>query len=401
MFKGLKDKLSGWLKKTSKQAEEIVDESEEVVTKVSKRAPKKSQVKDEKKTAVKKEEKSQGKKKTTSKKASKATKADVEKIAIPTKNPPKSEVVEEKKEKVEEESLVTPKKTSFFGGLKSAFTGVPISEDYFSKVFEDLEIILLESGVAFSAVDQVRKVLSEELVGKTLGRKEVESRFRSALRKAVGDLLVEPDFDIIQKIKNKEGVSIVVFCGINGSGKTTSLAKFGSLLKSRGVSCVFAASDTFRAASIEQLSVHGENLDTRVIKQGYGSDPASVAFDAIAYAKSHGIKCVLVDTAGRMHTKQYLIDELGKIMRVANPDFKIFVGESITGNDATEQASVFDEAISVDGVILTKADIDQKGGTAVSVSSVIHKPILFLGVGQEYGDLKPFKKSELLSALGL
>jgi fused signal recognition particle receptor len=162
-----------------------------------------------------------------------------------------------------------------------------------------------------------------------------------------------------------------------------------------------AASDTFRAASIEQLEEHGKNLGIKVIKSQYKADPASVAFDAISHAKSHKIKVVLIDTAGRMYTKSDLMREMEKISRVSKPDLKIFIAESITGNSATEQAKQFNETIGIDGIILSKADIDEKSGTILSVSYITEKPILFLGTGQEYSDLQKFDKEKIISQLGL
>ena len=208
--------------------------------------------------------------------------------------------------------------------------------------------------------------------------------------------------DLIEEIKNKkEKPYIIAFFGINGSGKTTSIAKLANMLKEEKISCVLAASDTFRAASIEQLQQHADKLGIKMIKHDYGSDPAAVAFDAIKHAKAKSIDVVLIDTAGRMHSNTNLIDEMKKIIRVAKPDLKIFVGESITGNDCVEQAKTFNEAVGIDGIILAKADIDEKGGAAVSVSYVTKKPILFLGTGQKYGDLQVFNSEVVMKSLGL
>jgi fused signal recognition particle receptor len=188
---------------------------------------------------------------------------------------------------------------------------------------------------------------------------------------------------------------------VNGSGKTTSIAKFAYLLKQQGLSSIMAAGDTWRAASIQQLEEHGKNLGIRVVKQDYGSDPAAIAFDAIAAAKAHKIDVVLVDTAGRQHSNKNLMEEMKKIIRVAKPNLKIFVAESITGNDAVEQGKQFNEAIGIDGIILTKSDVDEKGGAAISVTHVTGKPILYLGSGQGYKDMTPFAPDLLLERLGL
>ena len=173
------------------------------------------------------------------------------------------------------------------------------------------------------------------------------------------------------------------------------------MLKDKKILCVLAASDTFRAASIEQLQQHADKLGIKMIKHDYGSDPAAVAFDAIKHAKAKNVAVVLIDTAGRMHSNVNLIDEMKKIIRVAKPDLKIFVGESITGNDCVEQAKTFNEAVGIDGIILAKADIDEKGGAAVSVSYVTKKPILYLGTGQRYNDLEPFSQDKIIKSIGL
>jgi fused signal recognition particle receptor len=167
------------------------------------------------------------------------------------------------------------------------------------------------------------------------------------------------------------------------------------------LSCVLAASDTFRAASQEQLQVHADKLGVKMIKHDYGADPAAVAFDAIKMAKAKNIDVVLIDTAGRLHSNINLMDELKKIERVAKPDITIFVGESITGNDCIEQAVKFNEAIDFDAIILTKADVDEKGGAAISVSYVTKKPIIYLGTGQKYEDLKAFDPKIIIESLGL
>ncbi|MBL7056474.1 signal recognition particle-docking protein FtsY, partial [Candidatus Woesearchaeota archaeon] len=186
-----------------------------------------------------------------------------------------------------------------------------------------------------------------------------------------------------------------------GSGKTTSIAKVANMLKNNKFSCVLAASDTFRAASIEQLEYHGKQLGIKVIKHDYQSDPAAVAFDAIKHAKAKEIDVVLIDTAGRLHSNSNLIEEMKKIIRISKPDLKIFVGESITGNDCIEQAKAFNDAVGIDGIILTKADVDEKGGAAISVSYVTKSPIMYFGVGQEYIDLKEFDSNMVVEGLGL
>ncbi len=297
------------------------------------------------------------------------------------------------KEEIEE-------KQGFFGGVAQRLTSSELTKKEFEALFEEFSIALLDHNVALEVVDKIKESLEGSLVGKRFGKKEVGHKILEALRAAIESVLIEPP-DLIDQIKKKEGVFVILFFGINGSGKTTSIAKVASLLKSKGISCVLAAGDTFRAASIEQLEHHSRSLGVPIVKKHYQSDPAAVAFEAIQYAKAHRIKVVLIDSAGRMYTKTNLMKEMEKIVRVSNPDLKIFVGESITGNDVTQQARMFQESAGIDGIILSKADVDEKAGTILSVSFVSGKPIYFLGVGQGYGDLEVFSKGRVLAHLGL
>jgi len=292
-------------------------------------------------------------------------------------------------------------KENFFSKLMKRFSSSDrLTKEQFEEVFQELEIILLENNVAVEVVEKIKKDLEKDIVGMEIKRDKLYYQIIESLKISILDVLIEPP-DLIQKIKEKQEPYVILFFGINGSGKTTSIAKLAHLLKKNNISSVMAAADTFRAASIEQLKVHGAVLGINVIARDYGSDPASVAFDAIQYAKKNHIKAVLIDTAGRMYTKHNLMKEMEKIVRVSKPDLKIFVGESITGNDATEQARTFNETAGIDGIILTKADVDDKAGTILSVSYVTKKPIFFLGTGQSYNDLTPFKKKDVLKHLGL
>lgn len=306
------------------------------------------------------------------------------------------EEAEQAEEQVEEE-----KKEGFFSRLFKKVSSAKITEENFSEIFQELEMILLENNVALEVVDKIREDLSKSLIGSEITSSEAEEKITQALKNSILDVLIEPE-NLIEKInKKQDGPFVILFFGINGSGKTTSIAKLAHKLKKQNIPVVLAAADTFRAASIEQLQTHGKRLGIEVISKEYGSDPAAVAFDAIQYAKSNNIKVVLIDTAGRMYTKQNLMKEMEKIVRVSKPDLKIFVGESITGNDATEQAKTFNETAGIDGIILSKADVDDKAGTILSVSYVTKKPIYYLGVGQGMEDLQDFKKSTVLENLGL
>ena len=327
-------------------------------------------------------------------------------VAIPEKTHlEKEEETEEKPEEIAKEPSSktdgAKEKESFFRRISK----VKISEKDFNIYAEELEMLLLENNVALTVAEKMIKELKEKIVGKELLKKEIEEEIKESFKDIIREILVEP-FDISKKVKEKlsdqnKDPYVILFCGINGSGKTTSIAKIAEQLKNKGISCVIAASDTFRAASIEQLKEHGKKIGVKVVSGNYGSDPASIAYDAIKYAKKNFINCVLIDTAGRMHTQKNLLREMEKISHVAKPDLKIFVGESITGNDAIEQIKSFDWSIGIDGIVLTKADIDEKGGTALSVGFVVKKPILYLGTGQTYDAIEPFNKEKFIERLGL
>ncbi len=316
---------------------------------------------------------------------------------------PKIEAIPENihtKKIVEAETLKETKKQSLFQKLTQTIVTKKISNEQFENYFEDLEMILLENNVAVEVIDKIKDDLKKNLVDKPLERYKIDKIVEDSLKKSIEDVLNVEGFDLIQKIKKKKPF-VICFIGINGSGKTTTIAKVAKLLMDHKMSVVIAAADTFRAASIEQLEEHGNRLKVKVIKHDYGADPAAVALDAIKHAEAKNIDVVLIDTAGRQHSNTNLMDEMKKIVRVAHPDLKIFVGESITGNDCVEQAKEFDDAITIDGIILSKADIDEKGGAAISVSYITKKPILYIGTGQNYDDLKKFDSNIVIQSLGL
>ena len=301
------------------------------------------------------------------------------------------------------EELEKKEKKSFIGKFTSKISKTQISEKDFESYSEELEMILLENNVALEVSEKIIKQLKETIVGKEFLKKEVEGQIKESLKDIIYQILIEP-FDLIDKIREKKAENkpyVILFCGINGTGKTTTIAKLGNMLKEKKLSYVLAAGDTFRAASIEQLKKHGSNLKVEVISHEYGSDPASVGFDAIKYAEKNHLDVVLIDTAGRMHTEKNLMAQIEKVARVCKPDTKIFVGESITGNDIIEQIKTFDTSIGIDGIILSKADIDDKGGTALSVGHTTKKPILYLGTGQEYKDIQKFDRNKFVESLGL
>lgn len=315
-----------------------------------------------------------------------------------------SEVVEKESAQVAENEIEAEikeeKRGGFFSNILSKFTTSKITKEQVEQIFEELEIILLENNVALEVVDKIKENLVSNLVGQEAKSKEIKEKVINSIKEAISNVLIESP-DLVEEIKKHDGTYTILFFGINGTGKTTSIAKLASLLKRKDISCVLAAADTFRAAAIEQLEIHANKVKVPIIKSQYNADPTSVAFDAKAYAEKHKIKCLLIDTAGRMYTKENLIKQMEKLIRVINPNKKIFVGESTAGNDMLDQIKTFDQALGIDGIILSKADIDEKGGTALSVSYITNKPIYFLGTGQEYEDLKPFKKKDILESLGL
>lgn len=375
MFNFLKKKIREFISGTKEEIEKQESREERVIEKEIKEVEKVEQELEEKKEKA--EEKAE--------EDEKITKKEEEQIAK----------LEEKEEAVEE------KKEGLFSKLKKLVTTTKLSEDNFDKFFNNLEMVLIENNVAMEAIDSLRESLKKELQGKEIKHSEFEKKIKESLEKAISALLIEP-FDLVEKIKQEvkeKKPYIIVFFGINGSGKTTTIAKIAHLLKKNKITSVLAASDTFRAASIEQLQIHADRLGLEMIKHKYGADPAAVAFDAISHAKAQALDAVLIDTAGRMHTKADLMREMEKIVRVAKPDLKIFIGEAITGNDAIEQARAFNDVVGIDAIILSKADVDEKGGATISVSHVTKKPILFLGTGQEYDDLKKFDKNEIIKKI--
>lgn len=373
MFKFLKEKLGNLFKK-AKNEEEKVEEELEKIEEQEKNIEEKLEKVEEKKEELKEEK-------------TEADKDEKEKVEE------KIEIIEEKKEELKEE---IKEKKSIFQKLKETFSG-KLDKKSFDELWDELEEVLIENNVAMSVIEKLREDLEKDMVDK-ISKTEIDKRLREKLRENIENLFAE-NYDMIDRIKKGKKPFVIVFFGINGSGKTTTIAKVCHLLLRHDYSCVLAASDTFRAASIEQLEKHASKLRVDVVKHNYGADPAAVAFDAIQHAKAANKDVVLIDTAGRMHTKTDLMREMEKIVRVSKPDLKIFIGESITGNDAVEQAKAFNDAVGIDGIILTKADVDEKGGAMLSVSKVTGKPIIYLGVGQEYKDLELFDREKIIKSI--
>jgi len=263
---------------------------------------------------------------------------------------------------------------------------------------------LAENDVAFPVADRICDELEKRLVGVQVKRLEdrkkiVEENLRQVLLEV---MLTNNKIDLLKKVGEKHRKNepfTLLFVGINGTGKTTTIAKVAQFLRDKGYSVVLACSDTYRAGSIEQLEEHAKRLGMRIIKHKYGADPAAVAYDAISHAKAHGINVVLIDTAGRMQTNQNLMNELAKVKRVVSPDLTVLTVDSLIGNDAVQQAEEFHSCIGIDATILTKVDADVKGGSALSVTYVTQKPILFIGVGQAYKDLELFNPEKFVNMI--
>ena len=277
---------------------------------------------------------------------------------------------------------------------------VVLDESKLEELLSEFELALLESDIAFDVAEKIISDLKQSLLGKKFKRSELEAAIKASLEKSLREILDLPSASLEEMIRRKKDKPFVIlFVGINGTGKTTTIAKIARRLLSRGFSCVFAASDTYRAGAIEQLERHAEKLGVKLIKHKRGSDPAAVAYDAVEHARAKGKDVVLIDTAGRMETNVNLLEEMKKIARVAKPDLVVFVGDALTGNAAVEQAERFNSAVEIDGVILTKADADAKGGAAISIAHTIRKPMLFLGTGQSYEDLVEFSVDWLIKEI--
>src|SRR5215469_5849251 len=280
-----------------------------------------------------------------------------------------------------------------------------LSEKDLDNSLRDLQLGLLESDVAQEVIDDFSAKLKKDLLGlKHEKNDKAEELIKSKFQNVIAEMFAKTGkVDIINKIKTKRelksGPFIILFLGINGTGKTTTVAKVANLLRKNGISVVLAAADTHRAGAIEQLTQHGQKLALKVISQRYGADPSAVGRDAVDYGRKHHIDAVLIDTAGRMQTAKNLMDEIGKIVKVVKPDIKIFIGDSLAGNDTINQAREFFEYTKFDGAILTKIDADAKGGSAISIVYTTSKPIVYLGVGQGYDDIIPFDMAKFLQSV--
>jgi len=293
--------------------------------------------------------------------------------------------IEESIESELQRALQTRKSIEQTVGVEKKPT-LTIDEKKLDELLWDLEMGLLEADVAYSVIDSIKKDVKQEIRRVPFDKGKAGDLVETVLKNAISHVLKYNNFDFNRFIDERKKPIVIMFVGVNGTGKTLSIAKIAYQLQKLGKTCVMAAGDTFRAGAIEQLTIHADNLGVKIVKHGPGSDPAAVAFDAIEHAKAKHKDVVLLDTAGRMQTNSNLMDEMAKIKRVAKPDMIIFVGDALSGNDAVEQAKRFNEVVGIDGVILTKVDADAKGGSSLSIAYTIGKPLLFIGVGQRYED---------------
>ncbi|WP_266079027.1 signal recognition particle-docking protein FtsY [Haladaptatus caseinilyticus] len=362
MFDSLKEKLSGFRKDVEETTEEKAEEAEEV---------------------------------------EEAEEAEAE-TSEPVEEETETEASESEADREpESETEGTNNGGGFAQKAKSFARGeIVIEEQDVEDPLWELEMALLESDVEMSVAEEMLKGIRSDLVGAT--RKfsaETEDVVEQALRDSLLSVISVGQFDFDQRVEEADKPLVIIFTGVNGVGKTTSIAKLSRYLEAHGHSSVMANGDTYRAGANEQIEVHADSLGKKLIKHEQGGDPAAVIYDAVEYADAHDIDVVLGDTAGRLHTSEGLMDQLAKIDRVVDPDMTLFVDEAVAGQDAVQRAKEFNNAAEIDGSILTKADADSKGGAAISISHVTGKPILFLGTGQGYDDIERFDPETLVERL--
>jgi fused signal recognition particle receptor len=287
-------------------------------------------------------------------------------------------------------------------GLAKRIKEKVFTEKEIDDFFTGVETGLLQANLALEVIDFLKTGLKEALVGREVKRSEAEKIISGTFRKMILETVSQGGIDVtevIKKARKEKRPACFIFLGYNGSGKTTTIAKIAHMLLKKRYKPVLAAADTFRAASIEQLEFHARKLGIGLIKQNYGADPAAVVFDARKHAESRGLDAVLADTAGRMHTNVNLMDELKKVARVNSPDLKILVVDSLTGNDVVEQVRMFNEGVGIDCIVLTKMDVNEKGGSIISACYTARKPVLFIGTGQGYDDLQEFDPERFVEQL--
>jgi fused signal recognition particle receptor len=385
MFKNLREKLGGFKGKLKKELEEEPPEEKPPKRKATVEAPPKAAPKPEPAPPATPPPAP------VDRKARRVTRA--EKRAAKKKD--KGKRKEPKRAKAPKPTPSTPE-----AAFTDSIMGRSLKEKKLDELLDELEVILLESDVAYPVAEEIKQALKEELVGRRIRRDvDMDEFIETALRSSIRKVLAVDPVDLDAYVKEHDKPVVIMFVGVNGTGKTTTIARIAYRYKNMGLSSVFAAGDTFRAGAIEQLQIHADRLGVKMIKHKAGADPAAVAFDAVEHAKARYKDLVLIDTAGRMQTNVNLMDEMKKIKRISDPDLIVFVGDSLAGNDAVDQARRFDEAVGIDIAILTKIDADAKGGAALSIAHAVGKPIAFVGTGQGYADLEVFDPDWMVDRL--
>lgn len=295
-------------------------------------------------------------------------------------------------EKLKEKLGISKKEYSppIAGSDRGTSISVGVSSKDFEDIASNLKISLIEADIALPVADKISNVLLKKLDDKTIRLKgDKNAIFKEAVRATIKEVAAVTPMDLVE-VAGKKSPFVVMFVGMNGTGKTTSISKLAEAFKGNGFYVVVAASDTFRAGAIEQIALHGEKIGVKVIKHQAGGDPAAVSFDAVKHASRMEKSVVLIDTAGRMQNNKNLLEEMKKIKRISKPDLILLTLDALSGTDVLSQAKLFDEAVGIDGYIVTKIDADAKGGCIISLLSETKKPILFIGTGQTYSDLVPF-----------
>ncbi|MCL5430128.1 MAG: signal recognition particle-docking protein FtsY [Candidatus Marsarchaeota archaeon] len=407
MFDGLKKKLSDALKGFAKKEKEEIEaeaEEEKLEAPKEKKEDKPAEIIEiESKPAVsEKEVQPQTKTVLDVKKPERIE----ETVRIPAAKPKVELHVVKEEVKAKKEEKQEAVKISLSTKLKGALLkSVSLKESEVDDFVETVRVSMLESDVSYEATDVFTADLKNNIMESKFDSKNIQGELVSAVRKSMLDLLSKggKGINLYEFVRSKASSGElpvkILFLGPNGTGKTTTLAKIAYHMKKNGITCLFSASDTFRAAAIEQTEHHANKVGVPVIKSRYGADPASIAFDAIAYAKAHGVQAVLIDTAGRQETNKNLISEMQKMVRVAKPDITVFIGESTAGNRLSEQIKEFGKFMKIDGIILTKLDCDAKGGNAISIAHSTGIPILFLGTGESYEALVEYTPDFIVNAI--
>ena len=285
-------------------------------------------------------------------------------------------------------------KDTIFGQVNDIFKHfVKVDEE----MLEELEEILIASDVGYTITEEIIEKLTDTLKTKRITEpEEARKELIAIIEETIGEN---------EGLKLDSKPSVILVIGVNGVGKTTSIAKIANCLKNEGKSVVLAAADTFRAAAIDQLEIWADRAGVPIVKHSEGSDPAAVVFDACSYAKGHGSDVVIIDTAGRLHNKKNLMDELSKISRVIDRELPgcdketLLVLDAVTGQNAINQAKEFIKASDITGIVLTKLDGTAKGGIIISVKKELGIPVKFIGVGEKMEDLQKFDAAEFTKAL--